>query len=114
MSDFGSLIEVKSLDGQNIEAQDHIQLEQAIQIIQSTDKHEDVSGEPFSFKISLSNDISGVKNIAIILSEYWLEGVDGGDYNIIISQSKRYWRQIFQKCRLYSRNCQLQLLLTIR
>jgi hypothetical protein len=67
---------------------DSLQLEQAIQIIQSTDKHEDVSGKPFSFKISLGNDISGVKNIAIILSEYWLEGVDGGDYNII-SLSRR-------------------------
>jgi hypothetical protein len=49
MSDFGSLIEVHRLDGQNMEVQDRKQLEQAIQIIQATDKYEDVNGKPFSF-----------------------------------------------------------------
>ncbi len=86
MSDFGSAIDVKRLDGKNMEEQDRDLLDRAIQKIQSTDTHQDVTGEPVSFKVTMSNSIDGVKNLAVILSQYWLEIFDEGEYNLSVEE----------------------------
>lgn len=86
MSDFGSAIDVQRLDGKNMEEQDRDLLDRAIHNIQSTNTHQDVTGEPFSFKVTMSNGVGGVKNLAVILSQYWLEGIDEGEYNLSVEE----------------------------
>jgi hypothetical protein len=80
MSDFGTMVIARRRDGQAATDQDRGRFNQAVQVVQTASLHRDATGEPFRFRITESHLRDGRRDLAILLSEYWGEGVDEGLY----------------------------------
>jgi hypothetical protein len=80
MSDFGTLVIARRRDGLAATDQDRARLAKAVQGVQAASHHQDATGEPFQFRIEESQRRDGRCDLAILLSEYWGEGIDEGFY----------------------------------
>ena len=81
MSDFGSMVTVRRSDGAKLVAENHASVEEAIRVIQTEMTPDNAVGEPLVFRL-----VDSDQNLVIILSEYWLEGIDEGFYDLSVEQ----------------------------
>jgi hypothetical protein len=80
MSDFGTMVIARRRDGLSMTEQDRSRLEEAVGVIRRRARYRDASGEPFRFRIIESQRNDGNRDLGVLLSEYWGEGIEEGFY----------------------------------
>ena len=79
MSDFGTMVLLRRRDGADLTPDDRARIEEGIAAVKAADGHRDALREPFAFRRMASGPTGVQKDVALLLSEYWLEGVEDAD-----------------------------------
>jgi hypothetical protein len=80
MSDFGTMVIVGRRDRKSMDEYDQARLKKAIEVVKAGAMYQDATSEPFRFGLIQSQRIDGTQDSAVVLSEYWLEGIQEGSY----------------------------------
>ena len=79
MSDFGTMVILRRRDGADLTPEDRARIEEGIAAVKAADSHRDALHEPFAFRQMRGGLGGGQKEVALLLSEYWLEGIDDAE-----------------------------------
>ncbi len=80
MSDFGTMIIIRRLDGASVSSLDRAAVESATAPLRTSEEHCSTLGEPFLFRLGEATLETGARGLSLLLSEYWLgEDEDGED-----------------------------------
>ncbi len=86
MSDFGTMVSVKRRDGEGMTEGDRTLLDKAIHSVQETNQQQDAVGEPLIFRAVGSYRADGGQDLVVVLSEYWLQGIEEGEYDLSVEE----------------------------
>ena len=82
MSDFGTMIVMRQRSGSTPTATERQWIEAVVADFRGSTALRDAAGEPLRFRIVPSARPGSVEeDLAVVLSEYWSEGVDEGEYD---------------------------------
>ena len=81
MSDFGTMLIARFRDGGAPGEGDRVRIVRAVDPVRAASaERQDAAGEPLRFRLVESRRPDGGTDVGVLLSEYWGEGFDEGQY----------------------------------
>ena len=100
MSDFGTMLIARRTDGAAPGEGDRMRFARAIDALRAAaGAGRDAAGEPLRFRLIESRRPDGGKDPAVVLSEYWDEGIDEGEYELPIEAMLEQDRRVAESMR---------------